>query len=304
MQKNELISLTNKMCKELLAIIDEQKESTKEEVANYLVESAQIIMDLDEDKINSSGFTELLFSNAYKDLAKKSISSYADTNATIEKLTQMHEKALLECNDQHIDLESITDRFEEIQTHMSNEVSKANEVITQLTSQVKTLEETSNLDALTKVYNRRALSTFLNELCSKDKAPENLHMLILDIDDFKKINDSFGHVAGDKVLIFISHILKKTLRDGDKVFRYGGEEFIIILNRLDDEQCKIITTRLLNLIRNNKLIYQGNTLRVTISIGATRFAQGDNPDSLISRADKALYIAKDKGKNQIYVVNE
>ncbi len=304
MQKNELISLTNKMCKELLAIIDEHKESTKEEIANYLVESAQIIMDLDESKINSSGFTELLFSNAYKELAKKSLSSYADTNATIEKLAQMHEKALLECNDQHIDLESITDKFEEIQTHMSQEVTKANEVITKLTSQVKALEETSNLDALTKVYNRRALSTFLKELCSKNKAPNNLHMLLLDIDDFKKINDNFGHVAGDKVLIFIAHILKKTLRDGDKIFRYGGEEFIIILNRLDDSQCKIITNRLLNLIRKNKLIYKGNTLRVTISIGTTKFTQGDNPDSLISRADKALYIAKDKGKNQIYVVNE
>ncbi|MEA2091702.1 MAG: GGDEF domain-containing protein, partial [Campylobacterota bacterium] len=234
MKKDELISLTDKMCKELLIIINEQKEATKEQVANYLTESAQIIMNVKKEDISSAGFAESLFHNAYQEIAKKSLSSYANTNANIKKLTQMHEETLQECDDKHINLPALTSKFNEIQNQMSDEVKKANEVITQLTNQVKTLEEKSNLDSLTKVFNRRALSSYLKNICSHDKLPYSFHMLMLDIDDFKNINDSHGHLAGDKVLIFIANILKKTLRDGDKVFRYGGEEFIIILNRIDD----------------------------------------------------------------------
>jgi diguanylate cyclase (GGDEF)-like protein len=122
----------------------------------------------------------------------------------------------------------------------------------------------------------------------------------LDVDDFKVINDTFGHIAGDKILIFIANILKKTLRDGDKVFRYGGEEFVIVLNRITDEHCKNITLRILELIRKNKLIYKGQSINVTMSIGATKYKESDNEDTLMSRADKALYRAKNSGKNQMY----
>ncbi|WP_373035944.1 GGDEF domain-containing protein [Sulfurimonas sp.] len=301
MQKDELISLANEMCKELSTIIEEQKdEATKEQVANYLIESAQIIMNVNEKDMSSAGFAETVFHNAYKDIANKSLSSYANTNANIDKLTKMHEKTLMECSAQHIDLPSLTSKFDEIQSHMSDEVKKANEIISQLTTQVKTLEEKSNLDSLTKVFNRRALSSYLKNVCSNDNLPYEFHLLMLDIDDFKNINDKYGHVAGDKVLIFIANILKKTLRDGDKVFRYGGEEFIIILNRIDDSHCKKITNRLLDLVRGNKLIYKGEGLRVTMSIGTTKYAKGDTPDTLIARADKALYKAKKSGKNQVH----
>jgi diguanylate cyclase (GGDEF)-like protein len=301
MQKDELISLANEMCKELSTIIEQQKEeATKEQVANYLIESAQIILNINEKDMSSVGFAENVFHNAYKDIANKSLSSYADTNENMNKLAKMHEKTLLECNSQHIDLPALTSKFDEIQSHMSDEVKKANKIITQLTTQVKTLEEKSNLDSLTKVFNRRALSSYLKNVCSNNNLPYEFHMLMLDIDDFKNINDVYGHVAGDKVLIFIANILKKTLRDGDKVFRYGGEEFIIILNRIDDAHCKKITSRLLDLVRGNKLIYKGEALRVTMSMGTTKYIQGDTPDTIIARADKALYKAKDSGKNQVH----
>ncbi|EQB35389.1 diguanylate cyclase [Sulfurimonas hongkongensis] len=299
MQKDELISLANEMCKELSTIIDQQESASKEQIANYLKESAQIIMDIDDKDITSKGFVESLFQNAYKEIADKSLSSYANTNQKIEKLTKLHEKTLVECNSQHIDLPSLTTKFNEIQLHMSDEVKKANEIITQLTTQVKNLEEKSNLDSLTKVFNRRALSSHLKMLCSNSDLPYEFHLLLLDIDDFKSINDKHGHLAGDKVLIFIANILKKTLRDGDKVFRYGGEEFVIILNRIDEQHCLKITKRLLDIVRSNKLIYKGEGLRVTMSVGTTKYSAGDTPDSIIARADKALYKAKSSGKNQM-----
>ena len=299
MQKNELISLANEMCKELITIIENQEKATKEQLANYLFESADLIMNISEKDLSSTDFAETLFQNAYKELTRKSLSSYANSNNKIDELNKIHQKTLEKFTHAGINLPEITEKFDEIHSLMTDEIKKANESIKNLNEQVKVLEKNSNLDGLTKVYNRRALSTYLREVCEKDILPHDLHALILDIDDFKKINDQHGHLAGDKVLIFIANILRKTLRDGDKVFRYGGEEFVIILNRLDDRQCKNITSRLLTLIRDNKLIYKGVSLQVTMSIGTTKFNEGDTPDSLISRADKALYRAKESGKDQM-----
>ncbi|NPA66632.1 MAG: GGDEF domain-containing protein, partial [Epsilonproteobacteria bacterium] len=102
-------------------------------------------------------------------------------------------------------------------------------------------------------------------------------------------------------LIFIAQILKKLLRDGDKIFRYGGEEFIIILNRISTQECIIITERILKQISANKLIYKGDTINVTASIGITKYNENDTPETLINRADIALYEAKNSGKNKIVI---
>lgn len=301
MQKKELISIVNKMCKELLIIIDEQKqEVTVNQVAVYLKESAELITTVRQEEINTVGYTASLFHNAYEEIAKKSLASYKKTSNNIERLVELHESTLNQCYKSHINIPDITNRFNEIQEHMTAEVLKANSVINKLLQQVQTLEEKTNIDPLTKIFNRRAMTTYLDGLCTHKKPPFNFHLLIVDIDNFKQINDTYGHVAGDKVIIYIAKILKKTLRDGDKVFRFGGEEFVITLNRIDNEYCLKITNKLLELIRNNKLLYKSQTLQATVSIGATKFVQGDTPDSLLARADKALYVAKENGKDQLY----
>jgi len=301
MQKNELKSLAQEMYDNLLNSIDEQEEATIKQLVTYLKDATKIISGVDDNDVSSLEEAKATFHNAYKDIAHESISSYENTNEKFEKLSQMQKETLQECySDQKIDLPTLTTKFNEIQTHMTDEIQKANNIITQLSEQVKSLEAKSNLDSLTKVFNRRALTSYLQNICSKDGVPYELHLLMLDIDDFKNINDKYGHIAGDKVLIFIANILKKTLRDGDKIFRYGGEEFIIVLNRIDSELCLKITNRLLDLVRKNKLIYKGESLKVTISIGSTKYAIGDTPDMIVTRADKALYKAKNNGKNQMY----
>ncbi|WP_455755833.1 GGDEF domain-containing protein [Sulfurimonas sp.] len=300
MEKDDLKSLVTEMYDNLIENINNQNEVNKEQVVNYLRESVDVISSISDDKIDSIEHAKLAFNNAYKEIANKSISSYEHTNERFEKLTQMQEETLNSYSDSMIDLPSLTDKFNDIQTHMMDEVKKANTIITHLSTQVENLEKDSNLDSLTKVFNRRALSNHLANICSNNDIKYELHLLILDIDDFKKINDNYGHIAGDKILIFIANILKKTLRDGDKIFRYGGEEFVIILNRIDKEHCKKITDRLLTLVSKNQLIYKGEKLQVTISIGATIYTNSDTPDTLISRADKALYKAKNAGKNRMY----
>jgi diguanylate cyclase (GGDEF)-like protein len=292
-------SLVTQIYTELIDKIDSQDKTTKEEVVKYLCNASNIIANIKDDEIDSVEHAKLASKNTYKDIAEKSILSYKYTNNKFETITQMHQDTINECKDTYIDLPFITEKLNEIQSHMSKEVERTNNVIAQLTQQIKALEESSNLDSLTRVFNRRALNTYLKNICNKKSIKDELHLLILDIDDFKVINDTYGHIAGDKILIFVSNMLRKTLRDGDKIFRYGGEEFIIILNRINTQKCLDIANRILKLISTNKLIYKGDSINVTVSIGATKYCVGDTPESLINRADKALYNSKNSGKNQI-----
>lgn len=297
MQKNDLKALVEQIYENLLERIDADENTTKEQVVNYLKDAIDIVSNINDKDIDSIEHAKAAFNNSYKELVSQSLSSYRNTNEKFGELTQLNEQTLQKCNNKQIDLETLTTKFSEIQTHMTDEVKKANQIISELSEKVKTLEETTNLDPLTKVFNRRALISYLNGVCANKNIPYHLHVLMLDVDNFKKINDTYGHITGDKILIFISNILRKTLRDGDKIFRFGGEEFTVIVNRNSDEQCELIANRLLRLISSNKLIYMGEKISVTASIGMTKLHETDTPDSLLTRADKALYVSKHNGKN-------
>lgn len=299
MKKEDLKSLITQMYENLLDTINHQDNITKEQVVEYLRNATTIIAGISDAKIDSIEHAKLAFNNAYQEIANKSISSYQHSNEKFEQLAQKQEETLSSCADQMINIPAITEKFNEIQNDMIIEVKKANDIISKLSLQVESLEKDSNLDALTKVFNRRALSKYLEKVCEQKNNHYELHLLMLDIDDFKVINDTFGHIAGDKILIFIANILKKTLRDGDKIFRYGGEEFVIVLNRLDSNHCHKLASRILELISKNNLIYKGKAVNVTVSMGTTLYDVNDSPDELIHRADKALYQAKKDGKNRI-----
>jgi len=299
MEKDDLKSLVTQMYKELLQNIDLQDKANKEQVITYLQNAIKTIQKIDDTKIDSIEHAKLAFTNAYKEIAKESLSSYKQTNGKFEELKKLQQETLDEFKPHFIDMPTIIQKFDDIQTHMTQEIQKANEIIHMLSSQIKDLEEDSNIDALTKVFNRKALNKYLDYITKKGSLEHELHLLILDIDDFKTINDTYGHVAGDKILIFISNLLRKTLRDGDKIFRYGGEEFIVILNRIDSKKCQEIAKRILQSISTNTLLYKGHSVSVTMSIGATKYIKGDTPESLIERADRALYKSKSEGKNQL-----
>lgn len=239
-------------------------------------------------------------SEEYKELAQKSIESYSRTNEKIEEISERHAELLNETTAATlIDFGKITEKFSDIQNHLSDEVSRANEVIHGLLEQVKTLEMKTSLDPLTKVYNRYALQEHLKVVLEKEKLDFEIFVLMIDLDNFKQINDRFGHVAGDKVLIFIAKLFKKALRDGDRVYRFGGEEFIIVLNRTDLEGAKLVAERLLSLCRNNKPLFQNQQIPVTLSIGLTKVIPSDSIDTIIDRSDKALYRAKNSGKDRL-----
>jgi len=123
--------------------------------------------------------------------------------------------------------------------------------------------------------------------------------MMLDIDHFKKINDTYGHLAGDFVLKEIAKIVKNLIRKSDICGRFGGEEFVILLPNTKLSGAMKLAERIRETIQNHTFDFNGKKINVTVSIGITSVGVNDSYESLISRADEALYEAKEKGRNRI-----
>ncbi len=162
----------------------------------------------------------------------------------------------------------------------------------------KKLERLSITDALTGIYNRFKFDRELEKQIDYVKRYKSIFSLVMfDIDDFKEINDEYGHLTGDKVLAEIADIVRNEIRKIDIFARIGGEEFVIILPNTDLEETRTLSERLRRKISNYK--FPGN-LEVSCSFGVTEY-QNDDKNSLIQRVDNLLYQAKDNGKNCVIV---
>jgi len=158
----------------------------------------------------------------------------------------------------------------------------------------------SNTDGLTKLYNKRYFNEKLkSEISLSGNLGDPLSLLILDLDDFKKINDAYGHPAGDQVLKRLGEILLMSIRDKDYGCRYGGEEFTVILPGAEKEKALDVAERIRRLISDDTFeTSDGQKFSVTVSIGLAQLRPGENSADLINRADQSLYSAKRQGKNQ------
>lgn len=154
-------------------------------------------------------------------------------------------------------------------------------------------------DPLTKIGNRGAFDeTLEREISAFKRHLSNFSLLMIDIDHFKKINDQHGHIVGDAVLKSIANTLKNTIRRSDKVFRYGGEEFVIILSNTHQAGARLIAERLRNELKavNN---YSGKTLKITASLGLSSSDTHEDINNILYQADKALYEAKAQGRDRV-----
>ncbi|MFV9845837.1 MAG: PleD family two-component system response regulator, partial [Rickettsia aeschlimannii] len=167
------------------------------------------------------------------------------------------------------------------------------------------LEQSVNLaakDGLTGLFNRRYFDIHLKQMIEKaNKESIKLYLLMCDIDNFKYINDTYGHQAGDKVLTIVSRILKNTLRVTDLIARFGGEEFTILLTDIDISKAIETAERVRVKIEYMDFYIEDQIepLKNTISIGVTKYKKEESIESFIERADKAMYEAKTTGKNKV-----
>ncbi|MBI1678958.1 diguanylate cyclase [Citrobacter portucalensis] len=161
----------------------------------------------------------------------------------------------------------------------------------------------SNIDVLTGLPGRRMLDeSFDRQLL--DAEPLNLYILLLDIDRFKYVNDTYGHLVGDVVLRALASNLLSWTRYDEAAYRYGGEEFIIIIRTKTDEQACLAGLRLCRLIGQKKIPYADGEIGITVTAGITRVQQGETLDTALGRADRAMYQGKQTGRNRCMFMDE
>jgi len=161
------------------------------------------------------------------------------------------------------------------------------------------IEELAQIDELTGAYNRRYIMKYLGEKITRIQHGAHGSVALIDLDHFKRINDRFGHPVGDEVLRRFARAIFTNIRMIDKLGRYGGEEFLLVLPDTNTDQALQIVERLRSIVAEMDWSKVASDLTLTISAGISEIASNDTPEDLLARADRALYRAKDAGRNRV-----
>lgn len=200
-----------------------------------------------------------------------------------------------------------SDVLDEIQQNIQNIIESFDipddnkfEVIRKINFMYTQTKQLSITDALTNLYNRRYFeTTFKREFARAKRYNSDLSLAVIDIDFFKQINDTYGHLCGDYVLRELSWLMTDNFRQTDMVFRYGGEEFVILLTETPFDTASIPVERLRKAVEYNRFKFKGTELNVTISAGISSGKDVNDISEMFENADKALYMAKEEGRNRV-----
>jgi diguanylate cyclase (GGDEF)-like protein len=194
---------------------------------------------------------------------------------------------------------------------MTDETMRLVSAVLRLYQNFQSLLDYGERDALTELLNRKTFDgAFMKATTSHFETPEaisndrrhlsssgNYWLALLDIDHFKRVNDNFGHLIGDEVLLLLARLMRNTFRFHDQLYRFGGEEFVVLMHCAEDGQAQTALERLRHQTAAHAFPQVGN---ITVSIGFTEIRQGDTPSAAFERADKAVYYAKEHGRNQVF----
>jgi len=196
-------------------------------------------------------------------------------------------------------LRMLNNKWIEMIKKRGTELSNINKILIEKTT---SLEEKASKDFLTKLYNRRKFDTLINHEIKQIQRYDDrfLSLIIIDIDDFKSINDTYGHDIGDKILQDMALILKTSIRDSDIACRWGGEEFAVSLTHTSIDEALLVAQKIRVSVEKN---YFSNDIKLTISLGVSQLYSQDSYPNLFKRADEALYKAKNSGKNKVVISN-
>lgn len=189
--------------------------------------------------------------------------------------------------------------FEENIAQLTSRLQKMEAELQAAQVQVQQHRQKAMTDTLTQLPNREAYNLRLNQEFERFKRYGNaLSVIVCDVDFFKRINDGYGHQAGDKVLQIIAKQVKKGVRETDLVARYGGEEFVVLLPESKQDAAHAVAEKIRKLVEACPFHFRGERVQITISCGISEFKHGDEPSQVFERADKALYRAKEEGRNR------
>lgn len=193
--------------------------------------------------------------------------------------------------------QSADDRAEELEARIKVMEQESAELKTSLAQQA----QQAMCDALTGLPNRAAYDTWIKkdllEVCQKQ--PKSTVFVICDVDHFKNINDSYGHLAGDKVLKILAKEISGRMRDGDFFARYGGEEFVLLMPNIELDEAAAIVEPIREAVAKCPFHFKEKQVQITMSFGLAKYDEGQSPESVFEKADKALYFAKANGRNRV-----
>ena len=188
-------------------------------------------------------------------------------------------------------------RFEELLLRLKR-VLRERALTQERTQMLERLQELAITDDLTKLYNSRHFYNQLeNEINRYKRYQRSLSLLLIDVDHFKEFNDTYGHIEGDKILHKIAQLITSCLRTMDTAYRYGGEEFTVILPETTCDAAMAVSERINDVVKND-LFIENDKKDMSVSIGVTEYLPGELVSEFVRRADKAMYMAKEGGRNR------
>ncbi len=184
---------------------------------------------------------------------------------------------------------------------VNSELEDYKQQVTKLQNDLNKYKTESITDHLTGLYNRKYMDMKMTEEIERYKRMNTppFCVMLVDIDHFKSVNDNYGHLVGDQVLKHLSKLIKENIRKTDFAFRYGGEEFIVLLSNADVRNAQHVAEQIRKKLETVNFALKGNSFTVTASFGISAFEKEDNAESVIKRADERLYKAKETGRNKV-----
>jgi diguanylate cyclase len=301
----EHVAGTNLPLKEAIDALTAADESIDEEVTADLYRKFV-------DPTDMSRFDEA--QQALRSLAESVTSSLVSVNGEVSK----YEESLKECSSQLAgnmnpeefktlvcNLEASTHRMSAGSHDLQRHLEESRREAEALREELAKARAEAKTDAMTGLANRKGFDEAIGKLrAAAERSLSDACLLICDIDKFKSINDTYGHLFGDKVIKAVADVLSKQTKGKDLASRFGGEEFVVLLPETDVEGAVAVAESIRSTIENSRVVRPKTgeeVRRLTISIGVTRFVEGEQVKETISRADEALYAAKENGRNRVEV---
>jgi diguanylate cyclase len=231
-----------------------------------------------------------------------------DKSARFDQALAGHEDRLTHASDPQtvratvMDLLGDTGKMRAMTAELSAQLAASTEEVTLLTASLRQAQTEALIDPLTGLKNRRGFERFVHELIQQTGQLEGTALLVADIDHFKEVNDRHGHLLGDKVLCAIAHVLKSHIKGRDIAARLGGEEFAVLLPQTAAAGAVALAKQICAIVSQGKIrrvVGEGTIGQVTLSIGVAVARSGELLESVLERADAALYVAKRAGRNRV-----
>lgn len=257
------------------------KSTVKNMMKTFIERLGSVATSTDDFQQKMGGFTERL-----------------SRAADIDDLNRVLDEVLVETRALQSEALAARDRMMEAQT----EVEQAEQRIAELEIKLREMSDLAREDQLTGSLNRRGLDDiYTREASRADRRNTPMCVALLDLDDFKRLNDTYGHAAGDNALRHLVRIVKTTLRSIDAIARFGGEEFLIVMPETSADDAAAAMVRLQRELTRHFFMHENEKMLITFSAGVALRLQNEAQEALVKRADKAMYQAKQTGKNRVVI---